>query len=81
MIPRELPGITITYRQAGRRIDNNFAFAPTHACTLCGVGVQVWDATKFWKKHSNCIPLTNQSWIGSEMSVGYGIVKIKRGNN
>jgi hypothetical protein len=81
MIPRELPGITITYRQAGRRINNSFTFAPTHACTLCGIGVQVWDSTKFWKKHANCIPLTNQSWIGSEMSEGYGIVKIMKGNN
>jgi hypothetical protein len=76
MIPRELPGITITYRQAGKRINNQFVFAPTHACTLCGVGVQVWDATKFWNKHSKCIPLTTQNWLG--MSEGYGNVKLTR---
>ena len=79
MIPRELPGITITYRQAGKRINNQFVFAPTHACTLCGVGVQVWDATKFWEKHSPCIPLTEQIWLG--MSEGYGNVKVMKGNN
>ena len=76
MIPRELPGIKITYRQAGKRIDNQFVFAPTHACTLCGVGVQVWDATKFWNKHSSCIALTTQNWLG--MSEGYGNVEITR---
>ena len=76
MIPRELSGITITYRQAGKRINNQFVFAPTHACTLCGVGVQVWDATKFWNKHSKCIPLTTQNWLG--MSEGYGNVKLRR---
>jgi hypothetical protein len=64
MHPRELPGIKITYRQAGRIINNQFTFAPTHACTLCNVGVQVWDGTKFWKRHAKCIPLTEQSWIG-----------------
>jgi hypothetical protein len=76
MIPRELSGITITYRQSGKRINNQFVFAPTHACTLCGVGVQVWDATKFWEKHSPCIPLTEQIWLG--MSEGYGNVKVTR---
>ena len=76
MIPRELPGITITYRQAGKRINKQFTFAPTHACTLCGVGVQVWDATKFWNKHSKCIALTTQNWLG--MSEGYGNVEITR---
>jgi hypothetical protein len=79
MIPRELSGITITYRQSGKRINNQFVFAPTHACTLCGVGVQVWDATKFWEKHSPCIPLTEQIWLG--MSEGYGNVKVMKGNN
>lgn len=64
MHPRELSGIKITYRQAGRRIDNQFVFAPTHACTLCKVGVQVWNADKFWKKHKKCIPLTKQEWLG-----------------
>jgi hypothetical protein len=78
MIPRELPGIAITYRQAGKRINNQFVFAPTHACTLCGIGVQVWDATKFWKWHSKCIPLTTQNWVG--MSVGNGNVEITKGN-
>jgi len=81
MIPRELSGITITYRQSGKRINNQFVFAPTHACTRCSVGVQVWDATKFWEKHSPCIPLTEQIWLGSEMSVGYGNVKVMKGNN
>jgi hypothetical protein len=76
MIPRELSGITITYRQSGKRMNNQFVFAPTHACTLCGVGVQVWDATKFWEKHSPCIPLTEQIWLG--MSEGYGNVKVTR---
>jgi hypothetical protein len=79
MIPRELSGITITYRQSGKRINNQFVFAPTHACTHCGVGVQVWDATKFWEKHSPCIPLTEQIWLG--MSEGYGNVKVMKGNN
>jgi hypothetical protein len=79
MIPRELSGITITYRQSGKRINNQFVFAPTHACTYCGVGVQVWDATKFWEKHSPCIPLTEQIWLG--MSEGYGNVKVMKGNN
>ena len=79
MIPRELSGIRITYRQAGRRINNSFTFAPTHACTRCGVGVQVWDATKFWEKHSPCIPLTEQVWLG--MSVVSGNVKVMKGNN
>ena len=74
MIPRELPGITITYRQAGKRINNQFVFDPTHACTLCGVGLQGWDATNFWHKHSKCIPLTTQHWLG--MSEGYGNVKV-----
>jgi hypothetical protein len=64
MQPRELPGIKITYRQAGRRINNTFTFAPTHACTLCKVGVQVWNAEKFWKKHKECIPVTLQEWVG-----------------
>lgn len=64
MHPRELPGIKITYRQRGRIVNGNFTFAPTHACTLCKVGVQVWDADKFWSKHKACIPLTKQEWIG-----------------
>jgi hypothetical protein len=76
MHPRELPGIRITYRQAGRRIDNQFVFAPTHACTLCKVGVQVWNADKFWKKHADCNPI--QEWIGSEMSVVRDNVEITR---
>jgi hypothetical protein len=63
MIPREIPGVTITYRQRGKRINGMFRFAPTHACTLCMVGVQVWDATKFWSRHAKCIPLTQQAWI------------------
>jgi hypothetical protein len=79
MHPRELPGITITYRQAGKRINNQFTFAPTHACTLCKVGVQVWNADKFWKKHADCDPI--QEWLGSEMSVGYANVKVMKGNN
>jgi hypothetical protein len=79
MHPRELPGIRITYRQAGRRINNSFTFAPTHACTLCKVGVQVWNAEKFWKKHADCVPV--QEWIGSEMSVGNDSVKVMKGNN
>jgi hypothetical protein len=64
MQPRELPGIKITYRQRGRRINDTFVFAPTHACTLCMVGVQVWDATKFWNRHKECIPVTLQEWVG-----------------
>jgi hypothetical protein len=79
MHPRELPGIRITYRQAGRRINNSFTFAPTHACTLCKVGVQVWNAEKFWKKHADCVPV--QEWIGSEMSVVRDSVKVMKGNN
>jgi hypothetical protein len=79
MHPRELPGIRITYRQAGRRINNSFTFAPTHACTLCKVGVQVWNAEKFWKKHADCVPV--QDWIGSEMSVVRDSVKVMKGNN
>jgi hypothetical protein len=79
MHPRELPGIRITYRQGGRRINNSFTFAPTHACTLCKVGVQVWNAEKFWKKHADCVPV--QEWIGAEMSVGNDSVKVMKGNN
>ena len=79
MHPRELPVLRITYRQGGRRINNSFVFAPTHACTSCKVGVQVWNADKFWKKHENCNPV--QEWIGSEMSVVRGNVKVMKGNN
>ena len=77
MHPRELPGITITYRQAGRRINNQFTFAPTHACTFCKVGVQVWNATKFWEKHADCVPI--QDWVG--MSVGYARLELTKGNS
>jgi hypothetical protein len=77
--PRELPGIRITYRQAGRRIEGHFVFAPTHACTLCKVGVQVWNAEKFWTKHSECIEKTEQEWLG--MSEGYASVELMKGNN
>jgi hypothetical protein len=79
MHPRELQGIRITYRQAGKRINNQFVFAPTHACTYCKVGVQVWNADKFWEKHSPCIPLTEQIWLG--MSEGYASVELMKGNN
>jgi len=78
MHPRELPGIRITYRQAGKRINGQFVFAPTHACTLCKVGVQVWNADRFWKKHADCNPI--QEWIGSEMSVGYAKLELTKGN-
>ena len=54
-------------------------FAPTHACTLCKIGVQVWNADKFWTKHANCVPV--QEWLGSEMSVVRGNVKVMKGNN
>lgn len=65
MHPRELPGIKITYRQRGKRINDMFIFAPTHACTLCKVGVQVWNADKFWKRHAECLTNTPQEWVGA----------------